>query len=159
MTPTPPINAGKTLATAEEAQQVMSRLGEVMDALVTTLEQETELVRAGRLHAAALLQEPKGELARLYVTDVLRLRASRKLLAQTTPGALADLCDRHEAFRSRLQRNLTVLATAHAVSEGIIRGVAGEMQRKRAPQTYGASGRAGVPGRNTTQPLAISRSL
>ena len=64
------------------------------------------------------------------------------------------------AFRSLLQTNLTVLATAHAVSEGIIRGVSGELARKQAPSTYGANGRANQPSRRkASQPLAISRSL
>jgi hypothetical protein len=66
---------------------------------------------------------------------------------------------RHEAFRARLQTNLTVLATAHAVSEGLIRGVAGEMNRRSSPQTYGLSGRANPPSRNSAQPIAISRTL
>lgn len=147
------------LATPAETHEVIGHLGEVMDALVTTLEQETQLVRAGRLRDAARLQQPKGDLTRLYVADVLRLRASRKVLAQSAPEALAGLRRRHDAFRSLLQINLTVLATAHAVSEGIIRGVSGEMQRKAAPQTYGTSGRASAPGRNTVPPLAVSRSL
>jgi hypothetical protein len=151
--------SSQPIATPGEAQQVIGHLGEVMAALVTTLAQETEVVRAGRLRAAAQLQAPKGELARLYVADVLRLRASRKVLAQAAPEALAALRQRHDGFRSQLQLNLTVLATAHAVSEGIIRGVSGELQRKTAPQTYGASGRASAPGRNTLPPLAVSRSL
>jgi hypothetical protein len=39
-----------------------------------------------------------------------------------------------------LQVNLTVLATAHAVSEGIVRGVNAEMQRRNIPNTYTAAG-------------------
>ena len=41
--------------------------------------------------------------------------------------------------------NLTVLATAHAVSESIMRGVSAELARKATPQAYGASGRATRP--------------
>ena len=55
--------------------------------------------------------------------------------------------------------NLTVLATAHAVSEGIIRGVSGELARKRTPQTYGATGRANSLSARASQPLALSRKL
>ena len=43
---------------------------------------------------------------------------------------LATLQPRHDTFRALLQINLTVLATAHAVSEGIVRGVSGELARK-----------------------------
>jgi hypothetical protein len=55
--------------------------------------------------------------------------------------------------------NLTVLATAHAVSESIMRGVSAELARKATPQGYGASGRAAVPGAATMQPLTLSRVL
>jgi hypothetical protein len=58
-----------------------------------------------------------------------------------------------------LQANLTVLATAHAVSEGIVRGVNGEMQRRNAPQTYTASGQHAAAGTRQLSPLAVSRTL
>jgi hypothetical protein len=72
---------------------------------------------------------------------------------------MRDLRARHDRFQSLLQTNLTVLATAHAVSEGIIRGVSGELARKRTPSTYGASGRANAPNARAAQPMAVSRSL
>jgi hypothetical protein len=52
-----------------------------------------------------------------------------------------------------------VLATAHAVSEGIMRGVSAELARKATPQAYGASGRATVPSAAALQPLTVSRVL
>jgi len=52
-----------------------------------------------------------------------------------------------------------VLATAHAVSEGIVRGVSNEITRRSAPHTYGASGRANAPSRAAATPIAVSRSL
>jgi len=52
-----------------------------------------------------------------------------------------------------------VLATAHAVSEDLIRGVSGELARRAAPQTYGATGRPTAPSKSAIQPLAVSRSL
>jgi hypothetical protein len=58
-----------------------------------------------------------------------------------------------------LQINLTVLATAHAVSEGIVRGVNAEMQQKNIPNTYTSAGRRAAPGPRHMTPLAVSRSL
>ena len=52
----------------------------------------------------------------------------------------------HDTFRAMLQINLTVLATAHAVSEGIVRGVNTEIQRRNIPNTYTASGQRAAPG-------------
>jgi hypothetical protein len=45
------------------------------------------------------------------------------------------------------------------VSEGIIRHVSEALARKRAPSTYGASGRACAPSTKTSPPLALSRTL
>jgi len=147
------------VATAAEAEQLITHFEGVMDALVDVVQQETDLVRQGRVGAASKLQQPKGDLTRLYIIDTLRLRASQNQLARLIPARLPALRQRHDTFRALLQINLTVLATAHAVSEGIVRGVSGEMARKAAPQTYGVSGRATPPSRSAAPPMAVSRML
>ena len=144
---------------AVEADALVRHFTDVMDNLIGILQQETELVRAGRLGAAAKLAQAKGDLTHLYIADTLRLRASQPYLVATLPGTVASLRKRHESFRTLLQINLTVLATAHAVSEGIVRGVSDEIAQKSVPQTYGASGRANVPNRSAAPPLAVSRML
>ena len=130
-----------------------------MDRLVETVEEETARVRAGRLRDAVELDEAKVELARAYAAETERVKAAKDIIAQSLPEALDRLRKRHDAFQALLQTNLTVLATAHAVSEGIIRGVSGELARKQAPSTYGASGRANAPSSKASQPLAVSRTL
>ena len=157
---TAPMTQPAPVATAAEAERLLANFSEVMDALIAVIQQESELVRAGRLAQASECTGPKGDLTRLYIADTLRLRASHSQLSRLIPAAkLAALRQRHDAFSVLLQLNLTVLATAHAVSEGIVRGVSGEMARKSAPQTYGASGRANLPGRHSAPPLAVSRVL
>jgi hypothetical protein len=53
---------------------------------------------------------------------------------------------------------MIVLATAHAVSEGIMRRLSGDLARKAAPQIYGATGRAAAPSPRYGRPLAVSRT-
>lgn len=142
-----------------EAQQVIGHLSDVMDALLGLVEEETRLVRLGKLTEVARLGEKKTGLARLYLADTARLQASQPYLKHTVPGVLQILRERHNTFRAILQINLTVLATAHAVAEGIIRGVSEEMNRKSAPQVYGASGRHAPPPARTAPPLTLSRTL
>jgi hypothetical protein len=89
----------------------------------------------------------------------MRLKASQDYFTANSPVAMDDLRRRHDLFRALLQINLTVLATAHAVAEGIIRGVSDELMRKSAPQTYSASGRPNVTGLGAVQPLSLSRTL
>jgi hypothetical protein len=154
-----PLPQPAPIASADEAEQVAGHFVGVMEALVGIVQQETELVRAGRMSAAVKLEQPKADLTRLYISDTLRLRASHTHLSRIAPELLDKLRQSHDHFRALLQVNLTVLATAHAVSEGIVRGVSGALARQAEPQTYGASGRHTPPRHNASAPLAVSRSL
>ena len=148
-----------TIASAGEAEGVLANINVVLDRLMETVAEETARVRAGKLREAADLSETKAELSRRYATESERVMAARDFIAGALPDAFEALRKRNAAFQTLLQANLTVLATAHAVSEGIIRGVSGELARKRTPLTYGATGRANAPAAKAGQPLAISRTL
>jgi hypothetical protein len=122
-------------ATAAEARKLAEDLMDVMSALLGVIERETELVRAGKLREAMAFEPNKAELSRRYVNAVGQLKASQQYLSQTAPELLDTLHRHHDVFRAMLQINLTVLATAHAVSESIVRGVNTEVQRKNIPNT------------------------
>ena len=147
------------VASPTEAEALVKHLLDVMDALLGTVEEETELVRAGRLVDAAKLEPTKTELSLMYIADTTRIKASRGYLARTFPALVEDLRKRHDMFKALLQINLTVLATAHAVSESIMRGVSHELARKATPHGYDASGEAATPLPSSWQPLTISRVL
>ena len=156
---TPSPNTVAPIASAGEAERAIANLNKIMDRLIDTVEEETARYRAGRLRDAVELDEAKVELARAYAAESERVKSAKDIIAKALPDALDALRQRHDAFQALLQKNLTVLATAHAVSEGIIRGVSGELARKQAPSTYGASGRANAPSSKASPPLAISRTL
>jgi hypothetical protein len=131
----------------------------LMNALLGIVERETELVRAGQVREAMALEPEKSEASRQYTQAIARLTSSRDYLAQATPDLLSALHRHHETFRAMLQVNLTVLATAHAVSEGIVRGVNREMQRRALPNGYTAAGQHAAPTARHATPLSVSRSL
>jgi hypothetical protein len=152
----PPI---ATASTPAQARKLAEDLMDVMSALLGVIERETELVRAGKLREAMAFEPQKSELSRRYVAAVSQLKASQKYLSETAPELLTTLHRHHDVFRAMLQINLTVLATAHAVSESIVRGVNTEMQRRNIPNTYTAAGRRAAPGPRNITPLSVSRSL
>ena len=152
-------NTPRPIETAAEAEKLIRHLLAAMDALVATVEQETALVRAGKLTDATALEATKAELARAYVNDTTQVKANLPALKKQVPDLLAALRKQHDTFNALLQINLTVLATAHAVSEGLIRGAHSEVARKNAPQTYGSSGRPAAPPKNAAVPVSVSRSL
>jgi hypothetical protein len=154
-TPAPVLKA----ATASDARKLAEDLMDVMSSLLGVIERETELVRAGKLREAMAFEPDKTDLSRRYVSAVEHLKASQPYLSQTAPELLTTLHRHHDVFRAMLQINLTVLATAHAVSESIVRGVNAEIQRRNIPTTYTAAGRRATPGSRHMTPLALSRSL
>jgi len=149
----------RPIETAAEARNAISELTTVMDGLEAVVSEETKLVRAGHLSKASGLGLEKSELSGRYFKAVERLKASGKLLSRLVPQDVGALARRHELLQAELKTNLVVLATAHAVSEGIIRRLSGDLVRKACPQVYGASGRAAAPDPKRGQPLAFSRTM
>ncbi|MBR0937458.1 hypothetical protein [Bradyrhizobium jicamae] len=145
--------------TPPDVARLAKELMDVMSALLGVVERETELVRAGKVREGMQLETQKSELSRRYMIAVEHLKSMHKMLSQTEPELLTTLRRHHDTFRAMLQVNLTVLATAHAVSEGIVRGVNAEVQRRNIPNTYTASGRRAAPGPRNMTPLSVSRSL
>ena len=61
------------IGSAAEGEALMKHLMEVMDALLDMVEQETKLVRAGKLAEAATLEPAKAELSAAYLADATRI--------------------------------------------------------------------------------------
>jgi hypothetical protein len=147
------------IETADDARTAIGALTAIMDGLETVVAQETKLVRAGQLRQATGLGLEKSALSGRYFKAVEFLKANSKLLSRLVPQDIGALARRHELLQAELKTNLVVLATAHAVSEGIMRRLSGDLARKACPQVYGASGRTSAPDPKRTQPLAFSRTL
>jgi hypothetical protein len=163
MTPTPQAQQAPAslppITTPADARKLADNMLETMNALLAVIERETELVRAGKIRDGMALEKQKSELSRRYAGEISRFKSSQAYMTQSVPDLLAALQRHHDMFRAMLQVNLTVLATAHAVSEGIVRGVSAEAQRRTMPQTYTANGQRSGPPRQHTAPIAVSRSL
>lgn len=157
--PRPAPAPAPSVSTPADARRLAAGMIEVMSALLTIVEQETELVRAGKIREAMDLEPQKSEASRQYVQALTELGNSRDYLTRSTPELLTTLHRHHDTFRAMLQVNLTVLATAHAVSEGIVRGVSNEVQRRNLPQGYTADGHRAVPTPRQAAPLSVSRVL
>jgi hypothetical protein len=147
------------ITTQAEAEKAIGDMASLIEKLSGIVEQETVLVRAGQLRNACALEPAKAQLAgQLYVAGE-RLKANGKLFLKAAPAHCTALAKMQEGFRAVLQRNMVVLATAHSVSEGIMRRLSGDLARKASPQIYGATGRAAAPNPRDGRPLAVSRSL
>ncbi len=148
------------VASPSDARRLAEGLIDIMTSLLGIVEQETEMVRAGHVREAMKLEEQKSEASRRYMQTIAHLKSSGDYLKKSAPELLSTLHRHHDVFRAMLQVNLTVLATAHAVSEGIVRGVNNEIQRRNMPQGYTSAGHRAMPNQSRrATPLTISRVL
>ena len=135
---------------------------DVMSALLGVIERETELVRAGKMREAMRARRRRRPNCRAAMSARSNsLKNARNICRRSRRNLLTTLHRHHDTFRAMLQINLTVLATAHAVSEGIVRGVNTEMQRKNIPEhlyRVGTARGAGTAQHHAAggQPLAVS---
>jgi len=106
--------AAETLCTAVERR---------MDELIRLVEEETQIVREGKMFALRELEPKKKQAAREFITGLEAVKKIRPALEQHAPDAILRLRRRHSEFRSMLQLNLAALATAREVSDGMLRAI------------------------------------
>ncbi|HTV37214.1 MAG TPA: hypothetical protein VMF12_12355 [Xanthobacteraceae bacterium] len=147
------------ITTKAQAEAAIDDLTVLIEQLSGLVQRETVLLHAGQLRGAAEIEPAKKELAGRLYTAGEQIKANAKFVLQAAPARCTTLKTAQEAFRAVLQKNMIVLATAHAVSEGIVRRLSGELAKKSSPQVYGATGRTIAPNPRNGRPLAISRTL
>ncbi len=147
------------ITTPVDAESALDQLAGLMNKLSALLRQETDLVHAGKIRGAAAMTAAKQEVAGQLLAAGERIKANAKYLRQVAPARCAALQQMQNAFAAIAQKNMIVLTTAHAVSEGIVRRLSSDMTRKASPQVYGASGRALTPDPRRSRPLALSKML
>src|SRR3990170_3150486 len=99
---TNPAKMPRQITTRPEAESLLARIGDAMVALVQVFEQETRLVRAGKLSAASALTPEKTELAADYLREIETMKANAPYLRHAVPSQIEELRRAHEAFRDIL---------------------------------------------------------
>ncbi|MHB2168822.1 hypothetical protein [Alsobacter sp. R-9] len=146
------------VGTPREAEALAERLIVLMAALEDVVGRETALLRQSRLKEATDLAQAKSEAARDYVHGLEALKINAIAMARWAPAAVERLRKAQARLSDALTVNMTVLATARSVSEGIVRSLASELAAPRTLTTYGA-GRPASSTKPAATSLLISRSL
>lgn len=152
------VPARQPITTRAEAEAECATLDRTMTSLLAAIEEETALVRAGKLSDAGELQPKKADLMQTYIAMMNRTRDNSVSLGNLAPSAVTELRRRHSEFQAVLKINLAVLSTAREVAEGLVRTVAKSVGSVQPPKTYGRTG--GNPASATTaHGIAVNRSL
>lgn len=131
----------RPVTTREDAEALLLGLTAALDALEAALETETALIGAGRIREGLAEEGNKTELSSAYVLRLQAAKANVVALARLAPEALRVFRERQASFERVMSRNQTVIATARAVSESLIRGLSEAVQRETRPNVYGLPSR------------------
>ena len=145
------------ISTRDKAETLLSRIGETMVALVQVFEDETRLMRAGKLSAAADLVSEKTNLAARYLREFESVKTNARFIRGQVPELVEEMRRAHTSFRDILSRNLRTVATAQSVAEGVVRGAAEEASRRASSHGYRTHGRS-APAETANRSVMISRS-
>jgi len=149
----------RAIAGRDQASAFFTDIQDTIAQLLEVLETESELLRAGRIDESMALSAKKTALATTYARRVEILKANAETLGRLVPVEVDRLRRRREAMEQALRTNLAVLAAARAVSDALVKGVAGEVSRKQSgPAVYAGNGTRPA-GQNRPVPIAIDRAL
>lgn len=134
------------------AEALIGSLCGLMDELRDALETETALIGAGRMQDGLAGETRKTELGQAYIRQLQAAKSNVVALKRHVPDRLRDFRESQVEFERVLERNQTVIATARAVSESLVKGVAEELDRQRRPVSYTPMGPS-----TTVAPMVFSR--
>lgn len=150
---------GAVVRSEDDARALVADFEATMKTLLELVEQETDLVRAGRLFAATDLTERKNAELGRYLQIRTRLKTHFSTVVRFLPDTSERLREIHLAGQEALRANLAVLAIAREVAEGIVRNVATTVGRAAAPATYGRNAAIPPVRLAAARGIAVDRSL
>ncbi|MCW5698148.1 MAG: hypothetical protein KIS96_15675 [Bauldia sp.] len=118
----PSSNAGRKVHAA--AETLCSAVEKRMELLLRLVEEETRLVREGKLFALRALEPRKARAAREFIDGLEAVKKIRPALELNAPEAIGRLRRKHSEFRAMLQLNLAALATAREASDEMLSTIA-----------------------------------
>lgn len=147
----------RAIRTEAEARAFLAEFETAMASLMETIEEETALVRAGKLFAATDVIARKTTRLGHYLQIRTRLKNEFQTISRLIPDTLARMRDDHVVAIEKIRANLGVLAIAREVSEGIVRNVSATVGRQAAPRTYGRNAATQTPQRFAARGIALDR--
>ncbi|WDR03762.1 hypothetical protein PSQ19_06850 [Devosia algicola] len=130
-----------------------------LNSLINVMNEETMLLRAGRLRQASTLTADKARLAQDYVVFARTVQRQNTRLRQEAPSSVDRLRVGHEQLATQMAENLRVLATAKTVTEDLLTDVAIAVGQQDRTSVYGAAGRITTDPKSSARGITLNRAL
>jgi hypothetical protein len=141
------------------AEELCRQTSECLEALVSVMNEETTLLRAGKYKECSAFTSAKTRLAQDYVGFVRAVQRRAGALRKDAPAAVAALRQGHEKLATQMAENLRVIATARLVTQDLLTDVAVAVGAQGQTRTYGAGGEVAAQPIQQARGIAINRAL
>ncbi len=141
------------------AEELCRRTAETLEALVSVMNEETTLLRAGRYKESSSFTAAKTRLAQDYVSIVRSVQRQSPRLLKESPDAVKALRAGHEKLVTQMAENLRVIATARIITQDLLTDVAVAVGAQGQTRTYGASGDIAPVAAGPARGIAVNRAL
>lgn len=148
-----------TLLGDTDPAEFCDRAQSALDRLVEVMNNETVLLRAGKLADATALTAEKTRLAQDYVHAARAIQANAAAIRNAVPDAIERFRQGHAALATQLAENLKVLASTKSLTENLIGDVARRVGQNQAPSTYSNAGGRTAPPSASAKGLSVNRAL
>jgi len=149
----------KKLPMPESPEQVCADADVSLRALVDVMNNETTLLRAGKLLAASELAAEKAELAQKYVGLARAIQSNVTEIKEKAPHLLQKLQQGQTSLATQMAENLRVLATAKSLTEDIVSSVASQLGQSNQTAAYGNTGSGTASQSPSIKGVSINTSL
>ena len=155
------MSAAERLAMLDDlpAHELCRRTSECLEALVSVMNEETTLLRAGRYKESSAFTASKTRLAQDYVALVRAVQRQGARLRREAPDAVASLRGGHEKLATQMAENLRVIATARLITQDLLTDVAAAVGAQGRTNTYGPAGTIAPEPVPPARGIAINRAL
>jgi ribosomal protein S25 len=130
---------------AEGPADRVEQLANLTERLTEQLKAELKAFEARRPHELANTTPQTLSLANLYRRESQKVKADPNLITGAPAPLTARLRKATEAFEATLTRHAQAMQAAKTLTEGLVRAIAAEIQRQKAPvSVYDAKARSTV---------------
>ena len=151
--------AEKAIPLPGTPDEVCAQADTALRELVDIMNEETTLLRRGKLDEAGEVAAKKAEVAQTYVGLARAIQANVEDLRESAPQLLEKLQNGHAALATQMAENLRVLATAKALSEDILNSVASHMGQTGQTAAYGATGQGAPAAAENMKGVSVNATL
>jgi flagellar biosynthesis/type III secretory pathway chaperone len=141
------------------AEELCTQAETALQALVTIMNEETTMLRAGRFRDAGSLTAQKTQLAQDYVVFARSVQRQTERLLAEAPASLDRLHQNHDSLATQMAENLRVIATAKHLAEDLLTDVADTVGQKDRTRTYDRTGGVKLPRSASARGIAVNRAL